>query len=149
MTKADFRAIRETIGLTQGDVAKALGVSLRTVKRWEHPDWQEPPEDAWAWLLGMLERHDAAVDAMVDEAMALVREHDLEVVSITYYRDQAQHDAHGREPGPYGFANSVAREVALDLAVEGIETEFRYPDEGAVSTPGSIFMPFAVSCKFL
>ena len=137
MTKADFRAIRETIGLTQGDVAKALGVALRTVKRWEHPDRQEPPEDAGAWLLDMQERHDAAVDAMVDEAMALVREHGLEVVSITYYRDQSQYDALGREQGPYGFANSVAREVALDLAVEGIETEFRYPDEGAVSTPGS------------
>ena len=137
MTKADFRAIRETIGLTQGDVAKALGVALRTVKRWEHPDRQEPPEDAWEWLLGMLERHDAAVDAMVDKAMALVREHGPEVVSITYYRDQAQHDAHGREQGPYGFANSVAREVALDLNGEGIETEFRYPDDDAISTPGS------------
>lgn len=136
-TKADFRATRDTMGLTQGDVAKACGVSLRTVKRWEHPDWQEPPEDAWAWLLGMLERHDAAVDAMVDEAMALVREHGPEVVSITYYRDQSQYDACGREPAPYGFVNSIAREVALDLNDEGIETEFRYPDDGALRTPGS------------
>ena len=135
-TKADFRATRETIGLTQGDVAKALGVALRTVKRWEHPDWQEPPEDAWAWLLGMLERHDAAVDAMVDEAMALVREHGPEVVSITYYREQSQYDACGREPAPYGFVNSIAREVALDLVGEGIEIEFRYPDDDAISTPG-------------
>ena len=137
MTPATFRALRETCGYTQGDVAKALGVALRTVKRWEHPDWQEPPEDAGAWLLGMLDRHDAAVDAMVDKAMALVREHGLEAVSITYYRDQSQYDALGRDEGPYGFINSIAREVALDLAVEGIETEFRYPDEGAVSTPGS------------
>lgn len=126
-----------TIGLTQGDVAKALGVSLRTVKRWEHPDWQEPPEDAWEWLLGMLERHDATVDAMVDRALAAAVMGDLDVVAITYYREQSQYDAHGRDPGPYGFANSVAREVALDLNDEGIETEFRYPDDGAISTPGS------------
>lgn len=137
MTKADFRAIRETIGLTQSDVAKACGVALRTVKRWEHPDWQEPPEDACDWLLGMLERHDAAVDAMVDEAMALVRGHGPEVVSIIYYRDQSQYDACGREPVPYGFVNAVSREVALELSGEGIETEFRYPDEGAISTLGS------------
>lgn len=137
-TKVDFRATRETIGLTQGDVAKALGVSLRTVKRWEHPDWQEPPEDAWAWLLGMLERHDALVDEAVDRALAADDEHGApDVVSITYYRDQSQYDAHGREPGPYGFANSVAREVALGLNDEGIETEFRYPDDGALRTPGS------------
>ena len=137
MTKADFRAIRETIGLTQGDVAKALGVALRTVKRWEHPDWQEPPEDACEWLLGMLERHDTLVDAMVDRALAAAGRGDLDVVAITYYREQSQYDALGRDEGPYGFVNSIAREVALDLAVEGIETEFRYPDEGAVSTPGS------------
>lgn len=137
MTKADFRAIRETIGLTQGDVAKACGVALRTAKRWEHPDWQEPPEDACEWLLGMLERHDVAVDAMVDEAMALVREHGSEVVSIIYYRDQSQYDACGREPVPYGFVNSIAREVALDLNGEGIETEFCYPDDDAISAPGS------------
>ena len=137
VTKADFRAKRETMGLTQGDVAKACGVSLRTVKRWEHPDWQEPPDDVWEWLLDMHDRHDAAVDAMVDQALEMVREHDLEMVAITYYRDQAQYDACGRDDGPYGFVNSIAREAALDLAGEGIETEFRYPDEGAVSTPGS------------
>lgn len=136
-TKADFRATRETIGLTQGDVAKALGVSLRTVKRWEHPDWQEPPEDAWALLLGMLERHDAAVDAMVDRALAAAGRGDLDVVAITYYRDQPQYDACGRESAPYGFVNSIAREVALDLNGDGIETEFRYPDDDAISTPGS------------
>ena len=138
MTKADFRAIRETIGLTQGDVAKALGVALRTVKRWEHPDRQEPPEDAWAWLMDMHDRHDAMVDEAVDKALAIVGERgEPAAVVITYYRDQAQHDAHGREPGPYGFANSVAREVALDLNGEGIETEFRYPDDDAIRTPGS------------
>ena len=138
MTKADFRAIRETIGLTQGDVAKALGVALRTVKRWEHPDWQEPPDDVWEWLLDMHDRHDALVDEAVDRALAIVGERgEPAAVVITYYRDQAQYDAHGRDPGPYGFANSVAREVALDLNGEGIETEFRYPDEGAISTPGS------------
>ena len=138
MTKADFRAIRETIGRTQGDVAEACGVSLRTVKRWEHPDWQEPPEDAWEWLLDMHDRHDALVDEAVDRALAIVGERgEPAAVVITYYRDQAQYDAHGRDPGPYGFANSVAREVALDLNGEGVETEFRYPDEGAISTPGS------------
>ena len=136
-TKADFRATRETIGLTQGDVAKALGVSLRTVKRWEHPDWQEPPEDAWEWLMDMHDRHDAAVDAMVDRTLVVAGRGDIDVVAITYYRDQSQYDAHGRESGPYGFANSVAREVALNLNGEGIETEFRYPDDDAISTPGS------------
>lgn len=138
MTKADFRAIRETIGLTQGDVAKALGVALRTVKRWEHPDWQEPPEDAWEWLLDMHDLHDALVDEAVDRALAIVGERgEPAAVVTTYYREQSQYDAHGRDEGLYGFANSIAREVAHDLNGEGIETEFRYPDDDAISTPGS------------
>lgn len=137
MTKADFRALRETIGLTQGDVADACGVALRTVKRWEHPDWPEPPDDAWEWLLDMLERHDDMVDYMVDKVTGIAAERGLpETVAITYYRDQAQYDACCREPGPYGFANAIAREVALELAGEGIDTEFRYPDSGAILVRG-------------
>ena len=137
-TTANFRALRETIGLTQGDVANACGVSLRTVKRWEHPDWPEPPEDAWDWLIDMHDRHDALVDEAVGRVLSIAGERgEPESVIITYYRDQAQYDAHGRDPGPYGFANAVAREVALELGEEGIEAEFRYPDEGAIVTPGS------------
>ena len=47
---------------------------------------------------------------------------------------QSQYDALGRDEGPYGFVNSIAREVALDLAGEGIETEFRYPDDRSIGT---------------
>lgn len=137
-TTADFRALRETIGLTQGDVADACGVSPRTVKRWEHPDWPEPPEDAWDWLLDMHDRHDALVDEAVGRVFSIAGERGKpESAIITYYRDQAQYDACGRDDGPYGFVNSIAREVALDLNGEGIETEFRYPVDDAISTPGS------------
>ena len=36
MTSAQFRAHRAACGLTMAVVAKRLGVSLRTVWRWEH-----------------------------------------------------------------------------------------------------------------
>jgi DNA-binding transcriptional regulator YiaG len=36
-TKAEFRAIRETVGMTQGMLADALGVEQRSVRRWESP----------------------------------------------------------------------------------------------------------------
>lgn len=137
-TKADFRATRETIGLTQRDVAEACDVALRTVKRWEHPDWGDPPEDAWEWILEMLDRHDSMVDEAVGRACSISAEHgELESVVITYYRDQEQYDAHGRDDGPVGFANAVAREVGAVLTNEGIEVEFAYPDDVAVCTPGS------------
>lgn len=52
-------------------------------------------------------------------------------------RDQAQSDACGRDSGPYGVANANARAVACALEREGYAVEWRYPDGGAVRTPGS------------
>lgn len=35
--KADFRARREMLGLTQQDVADALNANVKTIKNWENP----------------------------------------------------------------------------------------------------------------
>lgn len=133
MTKADFRAMREALGLTQLDVADACGVRALTVKRWERPGFPEPPEDAVEWLEGMADLHDEMVGQMVGLALASPADE----IRITYFRDQAQYDASGRDDGPFGFANAVARDVAAELAREGVDVAFAYPDDGAVSTPGS------------
>lgn len=137
-TKAGFKALRDALGLSQQDVADACGVRLTTVKRWERPGFPEPPEDAWEYLGGESERHDDMVEFSISKVHELVDVYGAGfVVSMTYYRDQSQYDALGRDSGTFAFANSVAREVALRLADEGVEVEFRYPDDMAVSTPGS------------
>lgn len=46
------------------------------------------------------------------------------------------YDEFGRDPGPYGQANANARAMAYELEHRGIKVEFRYPTDGAVSTPG-------------
>ena len=48
-TKADFRALREELGLSQTDLGLALGVKTLTVKRWEKdgPEGFLVPDDAW------------------------------------------------------------------------------------------------------
>ena len=48
-TKADFRALREELGLSQTDLGRALGVKTLTVKRWEKdgPDGFLVPDDVW------------------------------------------------------------------------------------------------------
>lgn len=58
-------------------------------------------------------------------------------VPITYYRDQKMYDEYGRDEGPFGWPNAVSRMVAYELERRGIEYEFRYPTEGAISTDGS------------
>lgn len=137
MTKADFRAMRERLGLTQQDVADAVGVRVLAVKRWERPGLPEPPEDAWEHLEVMDDLMEAMVEFSVGKARELTEAVGSAPVVLTYYRDQAQFDACGRDDGPYGFANAVAREVGAILADEGTEVEFAYPDVGAARTPGS------------
>lgn len=136
-SKATFRAMRERLGLTQQDVADIAGVRVLAVKRWEKPGEAEPPEDVWAALEEMRGRMLHMAGFSVDKAVELRDETGAGSVALTYYRSQDQHDAVGREPGPYGYTNAVARLTADYLEAEGFEVEFRYPDEGAIVTPGS------------
>jgi DNA-binding transcriptional regulator YiaG len=54
MTPAAVRQARDSLGLSQANLAKILGVSTRQVQRWEAGD-QAPPNYlvlALAWLAG-------------------------------------------------------------------------------------------------
>ena len=140
-TKADLKARREMAGLTQLDLAKALGVDIRSVKRWEKPDNGYPtaPRDAWDIIDGAL----AVQRQAVTLALAKVQEIEdaqggaPEEVDLTYYRSQADYDDFGRDPGPVGVADATARAVAAELEAAGYHVRFRYPQEGATRTPGS------------
>lgn len=138
--KADFKARRERLGLSQQDVADALGINIKTVKNWENP--KQPryriSDAAWRYL-------DSALDAQAQQvayARSVVESQiealggDPVVVPITYYRDQAAYDRFGRDSGPFGQANANARAIACELERMGIQVEFRYPDDGAIPTPG-------------
>lgn len=125
--KAEMRALRELVGLSQGDLAALAGVSVRTVKRWEHPEWSDPPDDVMDILHAARERQFRAVDGAVE----IVREHaQAQAVQLTYYRSQQQYDELGREPGePFGCANANSRLVADRLTAAGVEVEWSYPDD--------------------
>ena len=124
-TKADFKARRETLGLTQQDVADAVDVNISTVKRWEKPDYFGAPDDVWVWL-DDCERAQAGV---VEQAVSAALATGQGSVQITYYRTQEQYDELGRDSGPFGLANANARLVAHRLRVLGIDVEFSYPDD--------------------
>lgn len=123
---AEFRAMRETLGLTRQDVADYAGVSLRSVKRWEDPAEENPPSEG-AWEL-LYDTDDKRFET-VRQALYTVRQSGTKAVQLTYYRTQAQYDALGRDEGPYGVANANARAIAERLRDEGVEVEWAYPDE--------------------
>ena len=124
-SKADFKARRESLGLTQRDVAEASGVNVSTVKRWEKPDYFDPPEDVWEWIEFIERAQKEVVDAGVSAALA----QGAESAQMTYYRNQEQYDELGRDAGPYGVANCNARLIATRLKSLKIDVDFCYPDD--------------------
>ena len=139
-SKASFKALRERVGLSQQDVSNAIGVNYKTEKRWENPNFKYgAPEDAWEYLEKVAETQKQQVSYCLGVIAHKVEEYGQEpvCVPITYYRDQKMYDEYGRDEGPYGWPNAVSRMVAYELERRGIEYEFRYPTEGAISTEGS------------
>lgn len=139
-SKADFKCLRERVGLSQQDVASALGVNIRSVKRWEDPSFpNHAPEDAWAVLDNAMEVQRQQVSYACAVVAQQVESFGMEPVTvpITYYKDQAMYDEYGRDPGPFGQANANARAVATALEQRGINVTFNYPLHGAIRTEGS------------
>lgn len=131
-SKADFRALRESIGLSQTDLGRMLGVKTLTVQRWEKegPDGYLIPDEAWDVLDERAEVHGQMVDHMVERCVTAFEAHGdyPKVVTITYYRSQEDYEAFGRDRGPFGFANAAALDTARELRRLGFSVRFEYPD---------------------
>lgn len=130
--KADFRARREMLGLTQQDVADALNANVKTIKNWENPRQTRYriSDAAWEYLdcAADIQAQQVAYARSVIEKHAEVFSESPIVVPITYFRDQAAYDKCGRDAGPYGQANATSRAIACELERMGIQVEFRYAD---------------------
>ena len=100
MTPAELRMVRESLGLTGEDLARHLGVALRTVRRWEHG--QSPIPDGVQAELQTLESWTANHARMLADGL---RESGETVLTIP------EHD--GEEPAAWwrAVAARVRREV--------------------------------------
>lgn len=129
--KAWMRAVRETCGISQQDLADRAGVRVMTVKRWEKQGEAEPPEDVLAYLAQELEAHDAYVRDMVDSLAGSLGRDEKALVDI--YRTQADSDREyegtGEEPIPYQRWNACNIDAANRLRQLGVEVVWRYPNE--------------------
>lgn len=121
-TKAEFRALRETLGITQQRMADDLGVRVLSVKRWESPRYQQQaPEDAWALLDDLMAVQDSAVGA----ALAQVRDvadslgGDPREVVLPYWASQSDYLEHhylaAESDASWTEVNATSRRVASML----------------------------------
>lgn len=131
-SKADIRAERERMGLSQSEVAERLGVQTRTVKRWEDPQhFYEPPEDLYEELDELAEQFDRAVREGVGQAHRMLEQVGEVPITLTYWKRQDQYDRLRGDGGYYGMANAITREVARLLDAEGHATRYEYPESEA------------------
>ena len=131
-TKAEFRALREQTGITQAEMARSLGVQVRSVKRWEHPQApQMPPEDAWDKVERAAARQREIVQFAIDKAEQLAEQmgHDPERVDLAYWLSEEDYlthstDARNGVEGSWRMANANARAARAALEAFGFSVQF-------------------------
>lgn len=138
-SKADFRMLRELLGLSQAWVAKRAGVSLPTLKNWENPEYFYPPKrEAWDLVEGLWRQADRKASDLVDiavEAARLARERGVEPapIMLTYWRGMKDWSKRfgGEDEGSFRIANAAARLAADRLRVLGLPVTVMYAETEA------------------
>ncbi len=118
MTPAEFRVVREFLGLTGDWLGRHLGVSARTVRHWEQGKYPIP--DGVRIELEDLERRTAEFIGGVAPKLL-----DLPDPTVIVYRtDEEYHQAHPEIPFPASWHRAVAARIAQE--VPGLS--ITYPD---------------------
>lgn len=140
-TKADFKAMREGLGMSQALLADLMGVHVKSVKRWEQPNetaYHNAPQDAWDILREYQARQREIVDFAIAKAVELdatMPDGAVPTVSLTYWFSEDEYEqAHPGEGRFWQMANANSRLTAYLLRGRGYEVDFNYP--GLAATVG-------------
>lgn len=125
-SKAEFRALRETVGMTQQCMARLLNVEVRSVKRWESSSMPtyHAPQDAWDILDDAIAAQRRAVSFALGKVDEIAAEagHDPATVELVYWTSQEDYIKHHSvdDGGDWRQANANSRLVAFALHERGI-----------------------------
>lgn len=109
MTDAEFKVVREFLGLTGDWLAAHLGVSGRTVRHWEQGKYPIP--DGVRLAIEDLEaRTGEFVAGAIEKLMDLP-----DPGVITYRNDAEYHAAHPESPFPASWHRAVVARVAQEV----------------------------------
>lgn len=129
--KAEFRAMRETLGITQQRLADDLRVKVLSVKRWESPKYpQQAPDYAWELLDMLMAKQDSAVEAAIAQVQRIDSSTDgrpREIV-LPYWSSQDDYMKHhydaAESDASWTEVNATSRRVAAVLKVLGFDVRW-------------------------
>lgn len=109
MTPAEFKVVREYLGMSLKSMGEYLNVTLRTVTHWEQGKYKVP--DGVRLAVEDLEKRTTQfVDQIADKLM------DLPDPTVVTYRDDAEyHAAHPEIPFPASWHRAVIGRVAQEV----------------------------------
>jgi DNA-binding transcriptional regulator YiaG len=109
MTDAEFRVVRDWLGLTGDWLANHLGVSSRTVRHWEQGKYPVP--DGVRLELESLEAQTGKfVSAVIDQLK------DVPAPGVLTYRTDAEYQAaHPEVPFPASWHRAVVARIAQEV----------------------------------
>lgn len=136
-TKADWKALRETIGISTGSLASFLDKNISTVQYWENPGRSasryHPTKKAWQMLEQLRQKQKSVVDQLVEAAVRRAKDGEAPagqdgrpLTVLYYYRNRAEY--YRSDKGDIGILNATARQAALRLEAMGFEVRFRYDE---------------------
>ncbi|MGW0984259.1 helix-turn-helix domain-containing protein [Streptomyces xiamenensis] len=109
MSDAEFRVVREHLGLTGDWLAAHLGVSSRTVRHWEQGKFPVP-DGVRLEMKDLEERTAGFVSGIIDQLMDLP-----DPGVLTYRSDADYHAAHPEMPWPASWHRAVIARVAQEV----------------------------------
>ncbi|HEY4558236.1 MAG TPA: hypothetical protein VIG82_08620 [Enteractinococcus sp.] len=112
MNSATFKIVRQFLGLTAPEVARACHVTLRTARRWESS--HTPPRDAVQWLHSKWDEMSDYIDATMQELESVADSEDYRPIAMTAYRTDA--DATDLPPGVSKEQHAARLGLVLFLA---------------------------------
>lgn len=125
MTDAEFKVVREFLGLTGDWLAGHLGVSPRTVRHWEAGRYAIP--DGVRLEIEDLERRTGEfISGIVPKLMDMP-----EPGVVTYRTDEEYHAAHPEVPFPASWHRAVIARVAQEVPGLSIVFADAAPSGGA------------------
>jgi DNA-binding transcriptional regulator YiaG len=122
MTPAEFRVVREYLGLSGPWLASVLGVSDRTIRHWEAGRYPIP--DGVRLAIEQIEQDAAAsVEAGIKQLMDAP-----DPTVITYATDEQYHAAHPEITYPASWHRAVVARIAQE--VPALRIEYAPADHG-------------------